>query len=191
MFAQPRANHFDAAAQFGRLGDRSEAHLGVAGGFVGALIQGFKRAAFSNEAGVGSAAIAHSAVKTSEPITEGFVSLLEPLIDTVIICTGVRANTDLAREAGMLVGRGVLVNDQMRSSALGVYAVGECAEHRGVVYGLVGPGLEQADKLDSLMNEIRQERESRGGSPEDSDASDGTDPDSGQEGSEKPSPSEG
>jgi AGCS family alanine or glycine:cation symporter len=60
---------------------------GVAGGVVGALIQGFKRAAFSNEAGVGSAAIAHSAVKTKEPITEGFVSLLEPLIDTVVICT--------------------------------------------------------------------------------------------------------
>ncbi len=61
--------------------------LGVAGGLVGALIQGFKRAAFSNEAGVGSAAIAHSAVRTKEPITEGFVSLLEPLIDTVVICT--------------------------------------------------------------------------------------------------------
>ena len=61
--------------------------LGVAGGFVGALIQGFRRAAFSNEAGVGSAAIAHSAVRTKEPITEGFVSLLEPLIDTVVICT--------------------------------------------------------------------------------------------------------
>ena len=61
--------------------------LGVAGGLVGALIQGFRRAAFSNEAGVGSAAIAHSAVRTKEPITEGFVSLLEPLIDTVIVCT--------------------------------------------------------------------------------------------------------
>lgn len=61
--------------------------LGIAGGFVGALIQGFKRAAFSNEAGVGSAAIAHSAVRTKEPITEGFVSLLEPFIDTVVICT--------------------------------------------------------------------------------------------------------
>lgn len=61
--------------------------LGVAGGMVGALIQGFKRAAFSNEAGVGSAAIAHSAVQTNEPITEGFVSLLEPFIDTVVICT--------------------------------------------------------------------------------------------------------
>ena len=61
--------------------------VGVAGGIVGALIQGFKRAAFSNEAGVGSAAIAHSAVKTNEPITEGLVSLLEPFVDTVVICT--------------------------------------------------------------------------------------------------------
>ena len=61
--------------------------LGVSGGIVGALIQGFKRSAFSNEAGVGSAAIAHSAVMTNEPITEGLVSLLEPFIDTVIICT--------------------------------------------------------------------------------------------------------
>jgi AGCS family alanine or glycine:cation symporter len=60
---------------------------GVAGGFIGALIQGLKRATFSNEAGVGTSAIAHAAVKTKEPITEGFVSLLEPFIDTVIICT--------------------------------------------------------------------------------------------------------
>ncbi|EGU43961.1 alanine/glycine:cation symporter family protein [Vibrio splendidus] len=60
---------------------------GVVGGFIGALIQGLKRATFSNEAGVGSAAIAHSAVKTKEPITEGPVSLLEPFVDTVIICT--------------------------------------------------------------------------------------------------------
>ncbi len=61
--------------------------MGVAGGFVGALIQGFRRAAFSNEAGIGSAAIAHSAVRTNEPVTEGFVSLLEPFIDTVVICS--------------------------------------------------------------------------------------------------------
>ncbi len=60
---------------------------GVAGGFVGVLIQGFRRAAFSNEAGLGSAPIAHAAVKTNYPVTEGFVSLLEPFIDTVIICT--------------------------------------------------------------------------------------------------------
>lgn len=72
---------------FGQIFNGAFTGLGVAGGFVGALIQGFKRAAFSNEAGVGSAAIAHSAVKTNEPITEGFVSLLEPLIDTVVICT--------------------------------------------------------------------------------------------------------
>ncbi|MEM6340308.1 MAG: alanine/glycine:cation symporter family protein [Pseudomonadota bacterium] len=72
---------------FGQIFAGAFTGLGVAGGFVGALIQGFRRAAFSNEAGVGSAAIAHSAVKTKEPITEGFVSLLEPLIDTVVICT--------------------------------------------------------------------------------------------------------
>ncbi|MBX2868880.1 MAG: alanine:cation symporter family protein [Acidiferrobacterales bacterium] len=72
---------------FGQIFAGAFTGLGVAGGFVGALIQGFKRAAFSNEAGVGSAAIAHSAVQTKEPITEGFVSLLEPLIDTVVICT--------------------------------------------------------------------------------------------------------
>ena len=59
----------------------------VAGGAVGALIQGFKRAAFSNEAGIGSASIAHSAVQTKHPATEGYVALLEPFIDTVIICT--------------------------------------------------------------------------------------------------------
>lgn len=57
------------------------------GGFVGVLIVGFQRAAFSNEAGVGSAAIAHSAVKTKYSASEGIVALLEPLIDTVLICT--------------------------------------------------------------------------------------------------------
>jgi AGCS family alanine or glycine:cation symporter len=61
--------------------------VGVAGGFVGVLIQGFQRAAFSNEAGLGSASIAHSAVVTNEPVTEGLVALLEPFIDTVVICT--------------------------------------------------------------------------------------------------------
>jgi AGCS family alanine or glycine:cation symporter len=57
------------------------------GGFIGVLMMGFKRASFSNEAGVGSAAIAHAAVKTNEPVSEGFVALLEPFIDTVVICT--------------------------------------------------------------------------------------------------------
>lgn len=57
------------------------------GGFVGVMIIGFRRAAFSNEAGIGSAAIAHSTVKTQKPVTEGIVALLEPFIDTVVICT--------------------------------------------------------------------------------------------------------
>lgn len=56
------------------------------GGAVGVFIQGVRRAAFSNEAGVGSAAIAHSAAKTGEPVREGFVALLEPFIDTIIVC---------------------------------------------------------------------------------------------------------
>lgn len=60
---------------------------GVAGGAIGALIIGFQRAVFSNEAGIGSASIAHAAVQTDEPVTEGFVSLLEPFIDTIVICT--------------------------------------------------------------------------------------------------------
>lgn len=60
---------------------------GVAGGIVGVLIVGVQRSAFSNEAGFGSAAIAHSAVKTKEPATEGHVALLEPFIDTIIVCT--------------------------------------------------------------------------------------------------------
>ena len=60
---------------------------GDAGGAIGVLVQGFKRAAFSNEAGVGSASIAHSAVKTKYAASEGMVALLEPFIDTVVVCT--------------------------------------------------------------------------------------------------------
>lgn len=60
---------------------------GVAGGFVGVLVVGMTRAAFSNEAGLGSAPIAHSTVKTRRPVSEGFVALFEPFIDTVVICT--------------------------------------------------------------------------------------------------------
>ena len=57
------------------------------GGIIGVLVVGFQRAAFSNEAGVGSAAIAHSTAKTNNPPSEGFVALLEPFIDTVVVCT--------------------------------------------------------------------------------------------------------
>ena len=59
----------------------------IKGGVIGVLIVGFQRAAFSNEAGVGSASIAHSASKTKEPVSEGIVALLEPFVDTVVVCT--------------------------------------------------------------------------------------------------------
>jgi len=60
---------------------------GMSGGAIGVMIIGFQRAVFSNEAGIGSAPIAHAAVQTHKPVTEGYVSLLEPFIDTVVICT--------------------------------------------------------------------------------------------------------
>ena len=74
-------------AAFGQIFDGAFTGAGVVGGVVGVLIQGFKRAAFSNEAGVGSASIAHSAVKTKYAASEGLVALLEPFIDTVLVCT--------------------------------------------------------------------------------------------------------
>lgn len=64
--------------------------------------------------------------------------------DTVIICAGIRSNIELAAQAGIAVGRGITANDAMQTSDPDVYAVGECAEHDGHVYGLVAPGLEQA-----------------------------------------------
>ena len=59
----------------------------VKGGVIGVMVMGFRRAAFSNEAGVGTASIAHSAAKTDHPVSEGIVALHEPFIDTVVICT--------------------------------------------------------------------------------------------------------
>jgi AGCS family alanine or glycine:cation symporter len=58
----------------------------VAGGVIGALIQGFRRAAFANEAGIGSAPMAHATVRTNEPMSQGFAALMEPFLDTIIIC---------------------------------------------------------------------------------------------------------
>ncbi|WP_326687036.1 alanine:cation symporter family protein [Streptomyces sp. NBC_01795] len=77
---------------------------GVAGGVLGALIIGFKRAAFSNEAGLGSAPIAHSAVKTKHPASEGLVALLEPFIDTVLICTMTALTIVIAKPDSWKVG---------------------------------------------------------------------------------------
>ncbi|WP_350291159.1 alanine/glycine:cation symporter family protein [uncultured Croceitalea sp.] len=87
------------------------------GGILGVIIVGFQRAAFSNEAGAGSAAIAHSAVKTKYPASEGIVALLEPFIDTVVICTMTALviiffNMDAgAFDYGNAVGSTVLLND--------------------------------------------------------------------------------
>jgi AGCS family alanine or glycine:cation symporter len=71
---------------FGAMFDGAFTARGLSGGALGSVIVGFQRAVFSNEAGIGSATIAHSAVQTRQPLTEGFVSLLEPFIDTVVIC---------------------------------------------------------------------------------------------------------
>ncbi|MFC2175940.1 alanine/glycine:cation symporter family protein [Bacteroidota bacterium] len=85
MIVFMKAEHIPAA--FAAIFDGAFTGVGIAGGAIGVLIQGFKRAAFSNEAGVGSAAIAHAAVKTKHPASEGVVALLGPFIDTVVICT--------------------------------------------------------------------------------------------------------
>ena len=67
--------------------------------------------------------------------------------DLVVVAVGVRPNVELARAAGLAVGRGVIVNDRLATSDPAISAVGECVEHRGAVYGLVEPGYEQADTL--------------------------------------------
>ncbi|CAA0169499.1 alanine/glycine:cation symporter family protein [Tenacibaculum maritimum] len=81
------ANFSQIGNAFGQIIDGAFNTKGITGGLLGVLIIGFQRAAFSNEAGVGSAAIAHSAVKTKYPASEGLVALLEPFIDTVVVCT--------------------------------------------------------------------------------------------------------
>ncbi|PRY91040.1 alanine/glycine:cation symporter family protein [Donghicola tyrosinivorans] len=116
---------------FGQIIDGAFTGMGVAGGIVGALIQGFKRAAFSNEAGVGSAAIAHAAVRTKEPITEGFVSLLEPFIDTVVICT---------MTALVIIITGQLITDP----ATGNYVLNEAGSAIQTVDGNTGVALTSA-----------------------------------------------
>ena len=81
------ANFSDIGTAFRLIFEGAFTPMAGLGGLVGVLIVGFQRAAFSNEAGAGSAAIAHSAVKTKYPASEGIVALLEPFIDTVVICT--------------------------------------------------------------------------------------------------------
>jgi assimilatory nitrate reductase electron transfer subunit len=82
--------------------------------------------------------------------------------DLLVVACGVRPETSLASAAGLRVGRGIVVDDAMRTSAEGVYAIGDCAEHRGTVYGLVGPAWEQAavvaDRLTGGASEYRGSR---------------------------------
>ncbi len=80
-------NYDKIGPAFGAIIDGAFSTQSAFGGLVGVLIVGFQRAAFSNEAGIGSASIAHSAVKTDHPVTEGLVALYEPFIDTVVVCT--------------------------------------------------------------------------------------------------------
>ena len=91
---------------------------GIAGGFFGVMIQGFRRAAFSNEAGAGSAAIAHAAVQTKFPASEGLVALLEPFIDTVIICT-LTALVIILFNAEGVFAYGDVVNNEVLLTATG------------------------------------------------------------------------
>jgi len=109
------------------------------GGVLGVIIVGFQRAAFSNEAGAGSAAIAHSAVKTKYPASEGVVALLEPFIDTVVICTMTALviiffNMDAgAFDYGNAVGSTVLLNES------GAYVGG--VDLTSMAYDSVIPGF--------------------------------------------------
>jgi AGCS family alanine or glycine:cation symporter len=80
-------NFADVPAAFGTIFSSAFSSTAAYGGFIGALVVGFQRAAFSNEAGAGSAAIAHSAARSEYPVREGIVALLEPFIDTVVVCT--------------------------------------------------------------------------------------------------------
>ena len=72
--------------------------------------------------------------------------------DTVLLCTGIKPNLQLAFDAGIAFGRGITVNDHLETSIQNIYAIGECCEHNGVVYGIVAPGLEQASVLASHLS---------------------------------------
>jgi nitrite reductase (NADH) large subunit len=67
--------------------------------------------------------------------------------DAVVVAVGIRANAELARAAGLAVKRGIAVDDHLETSVAGIHAIGECAEHRGLCYGLVEPAYEQAQFL--------------------------------------------
>lgn len=110
----------------------------IGGGFLGVLIQGFRRAAFSNEAGIGSAAIAHSAVKTKHPASEGVVALLEPFIDTVVICTMtalviVIYNVNGAFEYGNAAGNAIINGETLTGVDLTAHIFESAIPHFSIV----------------------------------------------------------
>jgi len=72
--------------------------------------------------------------------------------DLVVVAAGIRPNVELGTKAGLAVGRGILIDDQLQTSTPGIYAIGECAEHRGACYGLVEPAYEQARVLASHLS---------------------------------------
>ena len=92
--------------------------LGIAGGLIGVMIQGIRRGAFSNEAGVGSAAIAHSAVRTKYPASEGIVALLEPFVDTVVICTMTALVIIITNFNGQFMDYGVEIKEGVELTAI-------------------------------------------------------------------------
>jgi AGCS family alanine or glycine:cation symporter len=99
-------NYQNIGAAFGQIFAGAFSPEAGLGGLVGVLIVGFQRAGFSNEAGIGSASIAHSAVKTNHPVTEGLVALYEPFIDTVVVCTMTALVIIISGVSGVGVGAG-------------------------------------------------------------------------------------
>lgn len=115
-------NFSHVGAAFGQIFSQAFNPQAGLGGLMGVLIVGFQRAAFSNEAGAGSASIAHSAVKTKFPASEGLVALLEPFIDTVVICTMTALviiiyNTNGIFEYGDAGGGGVMIDGELMQGA--------------------------------------------------------------------------
>lgn len=103
---------------FGLIYEGAFSGLGIAGGLIGVMIQGIRRGAFSNEAGVGSAAIAHSAVRTKYPASEGIVALLEPFVDTVVICTMTALVIIITNFDGQFMEYGVEIKEGVELTAV-------------------------------------------------------------------------
>ncbi|MBP1839542.1 alanine/glycine:cation symporter family protein [Formosa algae] len=111
------ANYSHIGDAFALIYEGAFSGLGIAGGLVGVMIQGVRRGAFSNEAGVGSAAIAHSAVRTIYPASEGIVALLEPFVDTVVICTMTALVIIITNFDGQFMEYGVPISEGVELTA--------------------------------------------------------------------------